>query len=162
MFIANISSADPVYDEVGPSYDSDMLSEVHDHDNYQDAVCELHVVHAMHDHVQLNCIVDSNAEGQRRTAQCGSMKAHTKVVDASLTVELAIYREQVELYERRAKFEIIEREQKIKEQLRIAITDNNIEEENLKKELYSVKMQFNSTINHNKSMVEEVTYFKQI
>ncbi|GKF67076.1 hypothetical protein Tco_0193593, partial [Tanacetum coccineum] len=31
MFIANLSSADPVYDEVGPSYDSDTLSGVQDH-----------------------------------------------------------------------------------------------------------------------------------
>ncbi|GKE79816.1 hypothetical protein Tco_1549816, partial [Tanacetum coccineum] len=30
MFMANLSSLDPVYDEVGPSYDSDILSEVHD------------------------------------------------------------------------------------------------------------------------------------
>ncbi|GJS62503.1 hypothetical protein Tco_0657287 [Tanacetum coccineum] len=30
MFIANLSYADPVYDEAGPSYDSDILSEVHD------------------------------------------------------------------------------------------------------------------------------------
>ncbi|GKG07216.1 hypothetical protein Tco_0330185, partial [Tanacetum coccineum] len=37
MFMANLSSADPIYDEVGPSYDSDILSEVHDHDHYQDA-----------------------------------------------------------------------------------------------------------------------------
>ncbi|GJZ95587.1 hypothetical protein Tco_0667921 [Tanacetum coccineum] len=28
MFMANLSSADPVYDEVGPSYDSDILSEL--------------------------------------------------------------------------------------------------------------------------------------
>nr|GFB31482.1 hypothetical protein [Tanacetum cinerariifolium] len=42
MFMVNLSSADLVYDEAGPSYDSDILSEVHDHDNYQDAVCELH------------------------------------------------------------------------------------------------------------------------
>nr|GEX63262.1 retrovirus-related Pol polyprotein from transposon TNT 1-94 [Tanacetum cinerariifolium] len=34
MFIANLSSASPVYDEVGLSYDSDTLFEVHDHDNY--------------------------------------------------------------------------------------------------------------------------------
>nr|GFD20100.1 retrovirus-related Pol polyprotein from transposon TNT 1-94 [Tanacetum cinerariifolium] len=27
MFIANLSSADPVYDEARPSYDSDILSE---------------------------------------------------------------------------------------------------------------------------------------
>nr|GEZ80313.1 hypothetical protein [Tanacetum cinerariifolium] len=54
--------ADLVYDEAGSSYDSDILSKVHDHDNYQDAVCELHEVHEMHDHVQPNCVVDSDAE----------------------------------------------------------------------------------------------------
>nr|GEW37411.1 retrovirus-related Pol polyprotein from transposon TNT 1-94 [Tanacetum cinerariifolium] len=58
MFMANLSSADPVYNEVGLSYDSNILSE---------------------------------------TAQGVSVKTHTKVVDASLTAELAIYREQVKL-----------------------------------------------------------------
>ncbi|GJT80492.1 hypothetical protein Tco_1054834 [Tanacetum coccineum] len=96
MFMANLSSADPVYDEAGPSYDSDILSE-----------------------------------------------------------------EQVELYERRARFELTEREQKIDEQLRIVITDRNIKEENLKKELHSVKFQLASTINHNKSRVEELTSLKK-
>ncbi|GJV94677.1 retrovirus-related pol polyprotein from transposon TNT 1-94 [Tanacetum coccineum] len=96
MFMANLSSADPVYDEAGPSYDTDILSE-----------------------------------------------------------------EQVELYERRARFELTKREQKIHEQLRIVITDRNIKEENLKKELHSVKLQLASTINHNKSMVEEVTSLKK-
>ncbi|GJY24389.1 hypothetical protein Tco_0398047 [Tanacetum coccineum] len=119
MFMANLSSADHVYDEAGPSYDSDILSEVHDHDHYQDAVCEHHEEHEMHDD------------------------------------------EQVKLYERRAMFELTEREQKIDEQLRIVITDRNIKEENLKKELHSVKLQLASTINHNKSMVEEVTSLKK-
>nr|GFC12499.1 hypothetical protein [Tanacetum cinerariifolium] len=27
MFMANLSSADPIYDEDGPSYDSNILSE---------------------------------------------------------------------------------------------------------------------------------------
>ncbi|GJY02917.1 hypothetical protein Tco_0361069, partial [Tanacetum coccineum] len=45
MFMANLSSAYPIYDETGPSYDSDILSKVQDHDNYQDAVCEHHEVH---------------------------------------------------------------------------------------------------------------------
>ncbi|GJZ94800.1 hypothetical protein Tco_0667003 [Tanacetum coccineum] len=58
-------------------------------------------------------------------------------------------------------FELTEREQKIDEQLRIVITDRNIKEENLKKELHSVKLQLSSTINHNKSMVEEVTSLKK-
>nr|GEX33128.1 hypothetical protein [Tanacetum cinerariifolium] len=62
MFMENLSFADPVYAKAGQSYDSDILSKVHDHENYQDAVCELHGVHEMHDHVQPNCVVDSNAE----------------------------------------------------------------------------------------------------
>nr|GEV21435.1 replication protein A 70 kDa DNA-binding subunit C-like [Tanacetum cinerariifolium] len=200
MFIANLSSAYPVYDKACPSYDLNILSEVCDHDNYQDAICEHHEVHRMHNDVQPNCVVDSDAEYtsdsnmisydqyvkdnaepvvqnnvsfvphdasmmiinemHEQTAQCVYVKAHTKVVDASLTIELATYKEQVKLYERRAKFELTEREQKIEEQLRIVITDSNIKEENLKKELHSVKMKLNSTINHNKLMVEEVTSLK--
>ncbi|GKF05238.1 retrovirus-related pol polyprotein from transposon TNT 1-94, partial [Tanacetum coccineum] len=50
-FMANLSSTDPVYDEVGPSYDSNILSEVHDHDHYQNVVCEHHEEHEMHDDV---------------------------------------------------------------------------------------------------------------
>nr|GEX13896.1 integrase, catalytic region, zinc finger, CCHC-type, peptidase aspartic, catalytic [Tanacetum cinerariifolium] len=84
-----------------------------------------------------------------------------QIADNSLTAKLATYKEQVELYERRARFELTEREQKIDEQLRIVITDRNIKEETLKKELHSVKLQLASTINHNKSMVEEVTSLKK-
>ncbi|GJS82944.1 hypothetical protein Tco_0749485, partial [Tanacetum coccineum] len=61
MFMANPSSAYPVYDEAGSSYDSEILSEVHDHDHYQDAVCEHHEEHEMHDDVQPNYVVDSHA-----------------------------------------------------------------------------------------------------
>nr|GFA21329.1 retrovirus-related Pol polyprotein from transposon TNT 1-94 [Tanacetum cinerariifolium] len=60
MFMANLSSVDLVYDEVGPSYDLDVLSEVHDHNHYQDAVCEHHEVHEMHDDIQPNYVVDSH------------------------------------------------------------------------------------------------------
>nr|GEY49415.1 integrase, catalytic region, zinc finger, CCHC-type, peptidase aspartic, catalytic [Tanacetum cinerariifolium] len=61
MFIDNLSSADPVNDEAGPSFDSNILSEVHDHDRYQDTICAHHEEHAMHDNVQLNHVVDSHA-----------------------------------------------------------------------------------------------------
>ncbi|GKB75800.1 hypothetical protein Tco_0942695 [Tanacetum coccineum] len=201
MFMANLLSADPVYDEASPSYDSDILFEVPDHDNYQDAVCEHHEVHEMHNDVQPNYVVESHTiyasdsnmipydqyvkdntvsvvqsnvsyvpndaymmiinKMHEQTAHSVSANRQNKVVNASLTVELATYKKQVELYERRAKFELTEREQKIEEQLRIVITDRNIKEENLKKELHSVKMQLTSTINHNKSMVEEVTSLKK-
>nr|GEY41560.1 integrase, catalytic region, zinc finger, CCHC-type, peptidase aspartic, catalytic [Tanacetum cinerariifolium] len=148
MFMANLSSTYPIYDEAVPSYDSDILSEVHDHDRYQDAVCEHHEVHEMHDDVQPNYDVDSHP------AQHVSVTTQNNVVDKSLTADLATYKEQVKLYERRARFELTKREQKIDEQLRIAITDRNFKKENLKKELHSVKMQLASTINHNKSMIE--------
>ncbi|GJT10108.1 hypothetical protein Tco_0857150 [Tanacetum coccineum] len=201
MFMANLSSAYPVYDEASSSYDSYILSEVPDHDNYQDAVCEHHEVHEMHDDVQPNYFVDSHTdyaidsnmisydlyvkdnavsvaqsnvssipndvymmifnEMHEQTAQSVSANKQDKVVNASLTAELATYKEQVELYERHAKFKLTEREQKIDEQLRIVITDRNIKEENLKMELHFVKMQLNSTINHNKSMVKEVTSLKK-
>ncbi|GJV29479.1 hypothetical protein Tco_1385927 [Tanacetum coccineum] len=154
MFMANLSSADPVYDEASPSYDSNILSDVPNHDNYQDDVCEHHEVHNMHDDVQPNYVV-------MISIQCVSVTTQNNVVDKSLTAELATYKEQVELYERRAKFKLTKREQKIDEQLRIVITDRNIKEENLKRELHSVKMQLNSTINHKKSMVEEVTSLKK-
>ncbi|GJS92351.1 retrovirus-related pol polyprotein from transposon TNT 1-94 [Tanacetum coccineum] len=167
MFMANLLSADPVYDEVSPSYDSDILSEVPDHDNFQDAG-EHHEVHKMHDDVQLNYVVeshtdyasDSNIIPYDQYIKDNAVSVE-KVVNASLTAKLATYKEQVELYERRAKFELTEREQKIDEQLRIVITDHNIKEENLKRELHSIKMKLNSTINHNKSMVEEVTSLKK-
>ncbi|GJT11056.1 putative reverse transcriptase domain-containing protein [Tanacetum coccineum] len=62
MFMVNLSSTDPVYDEASPSYDSNILSEVHDHDHYQDAVCEHHEVHEMHDDVQPNYVVNSHVD----------------------------------------------------------------------------------------------------
>ncbi|GJZ04056.1 hypothetical protein Tco_0537331 [Tanacetum coccineum] len=173
MFMANLSFADPVYDEAGPSYESNILSEVHDHDYYKYDVYEHYEAHKMHHDVQPNRVVDSNtnytsdsniityqyvkdnAEPVVQT-QCVFANKQKKVVNASLTAKLVTYKEQVELYERRAKFELTERERKNKEQLRIVIIDCNIKEEYLKKELHSIKMQLSSTINHNKSMVEEV------
>ncbi|GJY01517.1 hypothetical protein Tco_0359669 [Tanacetum coccineum] len=172
MFMANLSSADPVYDEVGLSYNSDILSKVQDHDHYQDVVCEHHEEHEMHDDVQPNYVVDSHADYtsdsnmipydqyvkdnavlvvqsnvstvpndaymmidnvmHEPNAQSASKTPRNTIVNNSLTAELATYKEQVELYERRARFELTEREQKIDEQLRIIITDRNIKEENLK------------------------------
>ncbi|GJS79722.1 hypothetical protein Tco_0729603 [Tanacetum coccineum] len=159
MFMANLSSADPVYDEADPSYDSDILSEEHDHDQYQDVVCEHHEEHEMHDDIQPNYVVDSHAnytcdsnmipyeqyvkdnavsvvqsnvssvlndaymmifnDMHEPPAQPVSVTTWNTVVNNALTAELATYKEQVELYERRARFELTEREQKINEQLRI-------------------------------------------
>nr|GFB98928.1 hypothetical protein [Tanacetum cinerariifolium] len=62
MFMANFSSADPITDEAGPSYDSDILSEVRDHDQYLDDTCTYQEEHVMHDIVQLDHVVDLHAD----------------------------------------------------------------------------------------------------
>ncbi|GKF33654.1 hypothetical protein Tco_0106854, partial [Tanacetum coccineum] len=125
--MANLLLADPVHDEASLSYDSDILSEVQDHDHYQDADCEQHEAHEMHHNVQPNYIVDSNAD---YTSDSNMITYDQYVKDnAEPVVQI--------------------------------ITGRNIKEEILKKELHSVKMQLTSTINHNKSMVEEVTSLKK-
>nr|GEV40971.1 Gag-Pol polyprotein [Tanacetum cinerariifolium] len=106
MFMANLSSADPVYDKADPSYDSDILFEVHDHDHYQDAICEHHEEHEMHDNVQLNHVVDSHVDytsDSNMIPYDQYVKENAVPVENSLTAELATYKEQVELYERRAR-----------------------------------------------------------
>nr|GEY40913.1 retrovirus-related Pol polyprotein from transposon TNT 1-94 [Tanacetum cinerariifolium] len=62
MFMANLSSADPVIDEAGPSYDSDILFEVPDYEHYLDAACAHHEGHVTHDNIQLDHFVDSHAD----------------------------------------------------------------------------------------------------
>ncbi|GJX91318.1 hypothetical protein Tco_0344644 [Tanacetum coccineum] len=157
MFMANLSSADPVYDESGPSYDSDILSKVQPNyvvDSHADYTSDRNMI--LYDqYVKDNAmpVVQSNVSSVPNDAymmiyndmyephaQSISKTTWNTIVDNSLTAELATYKEQVELYERWARFELTKREQKIDEQLRIVITDRNIKEENLKKELHSIKI----------------------
>nr|GFA21653.1 retrovirus-related Pol polyprotein from transposon TNT 1-94 [Tanacetum cinerariifolium] len=147
MFMANLSFADPVTDEAGPSYDSDILSE-YVKDN------AVPVIHSNVSSVPNDAYMMIYNDMFEPHAQSISNTSRNTVVENLLTAELATYTEQVELYERRAKFELTEREQKINEQSRLVISDRNFKEETLKKELHSIKLQLASTINHNKSMVE--------
>ncbi|GJV79950.1 hypothetical protein Tco_1515820 [Tanacetum coccineum] len=63
-----------------------------------------------------------------------------------LVTELAIYKEQVAIYEQCAKFELTERELRMDDQMRVLIQDRNRMEEKLKQELHSVKLQLNHSI----------------
>nr|GFB63937.1 hypothetical protein [Tanacetum cinerariifolium] len=150
IFMANLSSAYHITDEAGPSYDSDIMSEVQDHDQYLDDTCAYQEEHVMHGSVQIDHVVDLHADHTsisnmilydqyvkdndvsvvhstassvlndtfmmiyddmcKPIAPSESHSLRNAAVKNSLTAELAIYREQVELYERRAKFELTERE----------------------------------------------------
>nr|GEV44076.1 retrovirus-related Pol polyprotein from transposon TNT 1-94 [Tanacetum cinerariifolium] len=172
-----------------------------DHDHYQEAACAHHEDHMIRDSVQLDHVVDSNADYTSDSNiilydqyvkdnevpvvhsdvssvptdafmmiyddmcephdQSVSYPSCNIAVQNSLTAKLATYKEHVELFEQRAKFELTEREQKINKQLSRVISDCNFKEETLKKELHSIKLQLASTINHNKSKVEEVSFLKK-
>ncbi|GJR95896.1 retrovirus-related pol polyprotein from transposon TNT 1-94 [Tanacetum coccineum] len=62
MFMANLTSEDPIYDEAGPSYDSNNPFEVQDHDAFVDHMDEYHDVHEMQNDVQHNYVVESDAD----------------------------------------------------------------------------------------------------
>ncbi|GJR69285.1 retrovirus-related pol polyprotein from transposon TNT 1-94 [Tanacetum coccineum] len=62
MFMVNLSSEDPIYDEAGPSYDSNTPFEVQDHDTFVDHMDEYHEVHEMQSDVQHNSVVDFDAD----------------------------------------------------------------------------------------------------
>nr|GEZ88339.1 hypothetical protein [Tanacetum cinerariifolium] len=112
MFMANLSSVDLIYDEASLSYDSDIQSKVQDHDNYLDSVDEYQEVHDMHYDGQQNYVVNSDAEYSSysniilydqyvKNKAKQVVQINDKVVNASLTVELARYKEQVAIYEKR-------------------------------------------------------------
>nr|GEV11196.1 hypothetical protein [Tanacetum cinerariifolium] len=90
MFMANLSFADPVYDEPGPSYDSDVLSEYVKDNAVQVVQSDVSAVPNDAYMMILNDMHDSPAQHVYVTTQ-------TKAVDKSLTAKLTTYKEQVEL-----------------------------------------------------------------
>ncbi|GJU79022.1 retrovirus-related pol polyprotein from transposon TNT 1-94 [Tanacetum coccineum] len=196
MFMANLTSEDPIYDEAGPSYDSNTPFEVQGHNTF-----EYHEVHEMQSDVQHNYVVDSVAdytsdsniipydqyvedneeyvvqsnvssvrndalisildEMHEQGVQSRVANKPDMVVNDSVTSELARYKELVGEYEKRAKFELTDRERKIDEQMRIIISDRNRKETSLKSELHSAQILLSSTVDHYKSKTEEVTLLKK-
>ncbi|GJS56979.1 retrovirus-related pol polyprotein from transposon TNT 1-94 [Tanacetum coccineum] len=83
------------------------------------------------------------------------------IINDSVASELARYKELVGEYEKRAKFELTDRERKIDEQMRIIISDRNRKETSLKSELHSAQILLSSTVGHYKSKTEEVIILKK-
>ncbi|GJR46822.1 hypothetical protein Tco_1314925, partial [Tanacetum coccineum] len=152
MFMANLSSVNPIYDELGPSYDLDILSKVQDHDNYVDSVGEYHEVHEMQNDVQPNYVVDSDAEYMSGS----NIVPYEQYVKDNV---VQVIQSNVSFVPNDALMMIINDMHEQSAQCVFANEQNK--EELLKKELHSVKMQLNSTINHNKLIKEEVTKLKK-
>ncbi|GJS03993.1 hypothetical protein Tco_0320501 [Tanacetum coccineum] len=122
---------------------------------------EEHVVQSNVSSVRNEALMSIIDDMHEQGIQSMSANKQVKVVDDTLTSELARYKELVGVYDKRTKFELTEREQKIDEQMRIIISDRNRKENSLKSKLHTVQMQLCSTVDHNKSMKEEVTTLKK-
>ncbi|GKA68496.1 hypothetical protein Tco_0768413, partial [Tanacetum coccineum] len=201
MFMTNLTSEDRIYDEAGPSYDSNTPYEVQDHDTFVNHLDEYHEVHEMQTDEQHNYVVDSDAdytsnsniipydqyvednedhvvqrnvssvrndalmsildEMHEQGVQSRLANKPDMIINDSVTSELARYKELVGEYEKRAKFELTDRERKIDEQMRIIISDQNRKETSLKSELHSAQILLSSTVGHYKSKTEEVIILKK-
>nr|GEZ27273.1 putative ribonuclease H-like domain-containing protein [Tanacetum cinerariifolium] len=165
MFMANLSSVDPVTDEAGPSYDSDILSDVPNHELYQDDACVHHKGHVTYDSVQLDYVVDSHVD---YTIDSNMILYDQYVKDNEVPVVhsdassvptdafMMIYNDMCESHD-----------QSISNPSRNTVVKNSLTaelatyKEHVELELHSIKLQLASTINHNKSMVEEVSFLKK-
>ncbi|GJR67745.1 integrase, catalytic region, zinc finger, CCHC-type containing protein [Tanacetum coccineum] len=185
MFMANLSSAGSASPQAGPS-NASILSEVYILENAIDNSVTNLDEHEIHNEVQQANVIDSTSVDMGNSnvipyeqylsvdnisvvPSCASFALNDVCVSSDnyafvphdpIATELKIYKEQVAIYEQRAKFELTEREQRMDDQMRMLIQNHNKMEENLKKELHSVKLQLNSTMENNKIFEETVTTLK--
>ncbi|GJQ93377.1 retrovirus-related pol polyprotein from transposon TNT 1-94 [Tanacetum coccineum] len=178
IFIANLSSVGSANPQAGLSNASN-LSEVHTLENAID--------HIVTNEVQQSNVIDSTSVymGNNNVIpseqylsvnnisvvpSCASSTLNNVCVSSDndafvphdpIANELKIYKEQVAIYEQRAKFELFEHEQRMDDQMCMLIQNRNKMEENLKKEIHSVKLQLNSTMENNKIFEETVTTLKR-
>jgi hypothetical protein len=66
----------------------------------------------------------------------------------------------VTIYEQHAKFELNEREQKMEWQMRAYISENNLKQETLNKELVSLKKQLDQTVKLKQEIQKGLTSIK--
>ncbi|GJV96345.1 retrovirus-related pol polyprotein from transposon TNT 1-94 [Tanacetum coccineum] len=122
---------------------------------------EEHVVQCNASSVRNDALMSIFDEMHEQGVQSRLANKSHMVVNDSVTSELARYKELVGEYEKRAKFELTDRERKIDEQMRIIISDRNRKETSLKSELHSAQILLSSTVDHYKSKTEEVTLLKK-
>ncbi|GKF14288.1 hypothetical protein Tco_0055750, partial [Tanacetum coccineum] len=147
-----------------------LLIEVQDHDAFVDHMDEYHeyvedneehVVQCNASSVRNGALMSILDEMHEQGIQSRLTNKPDMVMNDKVTSELARYKELVGEYEKRAKFELTDRERKIDEQMRIIISDRNRKETSLKSELHSTQILLSSTVGHYKSKTEEVIILKK-
>ncbi|GJW79282.1 hypothetical protein Tco_0140964 [Tanacetum coccineum] len=160
IFMANLSSTGSANLQAGPS-NASILSESNVIDSTSVYMGNSNVI-PYEQYLSVNNIsVVPSCTSSTLTNVCVSSDKDAFVPHDSIANELKIYKEQVAIYEQRAKFELTELEQRMDVQMRMLIQNRNKTEENLKKELHSVKLQLNLTMENNKITEGTVTTLKQ-
>ncbi|GKA11160.1 retrovirus-related pol polyprotein from transposon TNT 1-94 [Tanacetum coccineum] len=146
IFMANLSSVGPANPQVGPS-NASILSKVHILENAIDHSVTNQDEHEIHNEVQQANVIDSTSVDMGNSnvipyeqylsvdnifvvPSCASSALNDVCVSSDndafvphnpIATELKIYKEQVAIYDQRAKFELTEREQRIDDQMRMLI-----------------------------------------
>ncbi|GJS94712.1 retrotransposon protein, putative, ty1-copia subclass [Tanacetum coccineum] len=149
IFMANLSSAGSANPQAGTS-NASILSEVHTLENAIDHSVTNQNEHVIHNEVQQSNVIDSTSVHMGNSnvipyeqylttndvfvvPSCASSAPNNAYVlidnnvhtpHEPLVTELAIYKEQVAIYEQRAKFELTKREQRMDDQMRVLIQDH--------------------------------------
>ncbi|GKD63658.1 hypothetical protein Tco_1305766, partial [Tanacetum coccineum] len=144
IFMANLSSAGPANLQAGPS-NASILSEVHTLENAINHNVTNQDEHEIHNKVQQSNVIDSTSvyigninvipyeqylsvNNISVVPSCASSTLNNACVSSDNDVfiphdlianELKIYKEQVAIYEQRAKFKLTEREQRMDDQMRM-------------------------------------------
>ncbi|GJV50019.1 retrovirus-related pol polyprotein from transposon TNT 1-94 [Tanacetum coccineum] len=174
IFMANLSSAESANPQAGPSNAFDhSVTNQNEHEIHsevqQSNVIDLTSVHMGNNNIiPYEQYLTTNDVSVVPSCASSALNNAYVLIDNNvhtphepLVTELAIYKEQVAIYEQHAKFELTEREQRMNDQMRVLIQDHNRMEEKLKKELHSVKLQLNHSIKRQIVVQENVNALQQ-
>ncbi|GJS25894.1 retrovirus-related pol polyprotein from transposon TNT 1-94 [Tanacetum coccineum] len=98
---------------------------------------------------------------EEMSSQCNKVQQENLLINETLTAEIERYKEQVKLFEQRQKFDLNDREKYIDGQLRKVIVDKNVNFTDFEKQIHSLKLQLNETVESHKTLSTIVECLKK-
>ncbi|GKA70721.1 hypothetical protein Tco_0776860, partial [Tanacetum coccineum] len=96
-----------------------------------------------------------------QVAKCNKVQKENSEINETLTAELERHKEHVKIFEQRQKFDLNDREKYIDGQLRQVIVDINAEVVDFEKQIHSLKLQLNATVENHKTVSTTVECLKK-
>ncbi|GJY80451.1 retrovirus-related pol polyprotein from transposon TNT 1-94 [Tanacetum coccineum] len=100
-------------------------------------------------------------EMSSQVAKCNKVQQENLIFHETLTAELERYKEQVKLFEQRQKFKLNDREKYTDGQIRQVIVDRNAKVADFEKQIHSLKLQLNATVESHKTLSTTVECLKK-